>query len=106
MLLGALLIAALLSGCYHEQRGAPDTFRLDGTLAANLTADDRADLERRAGQRDAQVTYLESSPERFDIRPLLESECDNLRIELQAVDYVQEVGECHVLPRFPTPAAA
>jgi hypothetical protein len=97
VLAAAIVLSMLLAGCYHEERWAPDTYRLGGVLAEGFSDEDRDDLMRRAAQRNAEVVFMESFPMQFDIRPLLESDCDNLRLELDGLDYVTSVDDCAVL---------
>lgn len=98
LLFACMGAALLLAGCSHEDRAGPDTYRLSGTLTEDFDSDDETDLDQRAGQRGAQVVIRESSPPQFDIEPLETSQCENLALELGQADYVQQVGECTVLP--------
>lgn len=91
--LALLVVPALLAGCL-ENGAFPEPHSLGGTLSEDFDQEDEDDLLRRAQQRDAQVTYMESWPMQFDIRPLDRSQCENLRLELEHVDYVTALGDC------------
>lgn len=86
-----LLVALALAGCSTSTSGP--SFRLSGAFTEDRTEQDLQEFDRIVAPYSDDVLIMESFPEQFSIRGI-EGGCEQLRVDLQAKDYIASVGTC------------